>query len=35
MLGLTTSHILPCPKSKYDMHAYMAKLFEGEAWDLV
>jgi hypothetical protein len=31
-LGLTTSHVVPSPN--YDMDAYMATLFGGEAWDL-
>ena len=31
-LGLTTAHKVGSPK--YDMDAYMATLFGGEAWDL-
>ena len=33
-LELTTSHGPQALSPKYDMNAYMATLFEGEAWDL-
>jgi hypothetical protein len=34
-LGLTTSHRVPNPKSKYDVDVYMASLLEVKAWDFV